>query len=60
MLAEEEIIIEYVYVGAFVKVSAVHVPTNFEVSIVGDGGLPKDCLDKVVMNKLESVMAKQA
>lgn len=59
MLTNNEILIEYVHIGVYVKVSAIHVPTNTEVSIVGDGGLPKDCLDQVVMKKLSYILEKR-
>ena len=51
-------IIECIYHGRYAKVSAVDPVTGTEVSIVGDASRSKKELERVAVQKLEYVLAK--
>ena len=51
-------IVECIYMGRYAKVSAVDPITGTEVSIVGDSSRHKKELERVAIQKLEYVMAK--
>ncbi len=53
-----EVIIEFIPMGASVKVSAVHVATGTEVSIVGPAHAARADLERAALSKLDYVMKK--
>jgi hypothetical protein len=57
-MAHDEVLFEFHRIGQSVKVSAVHVATNTEVSIVGAANAGEYALKSAVLRKLEYVMAK--
>ena len=54
----KEYLIEFYWMGKYVKVSAIDPVTNTEISIVGDARAPKTDLEQLVIKKLEYVLAK--
>lgn len=53
-----EVLFEFIPMGAYVKVSAVHAASGTEVSIVGDARVSQAELQRTALRKLEFVMAK--
>ena len=53
------IIIEFIQVGAYVKVSAVDPVSLVEVSIVGDPSASRNTLEQNAIKKLKFVLAKK-
>lgn len=60
MAEPENIIVEMIPVGNFIKVSAVCERTGTEVSIVGDPKTSKSVLEATAVKKLRYVMSKKA
>ena len=58
-LAEGEVLFEFHRLGRVVKVTAVHVATDTEVSIVGDPAFGDYGLKLAVLRKLNYVLARQ-
>jgi len=56
----KDVIIEFLRVGAYVKVSAVDSHSLTEVSIVGDPNAGEEMLARAAIRKLEYVMARKA
>lgn len=56
--SENGIILEFIQVGAYVKVSAVDVRTGTEASIVGDPARGEAALRQTAIRKLRYVMDK--
>ena len=56
---DDRIIIEFISVGAYVKVSAVDPVTGTEVSIVGNPMSGEETLKRTAVRKLHYVMEKQ-
>lgn len=59
MTVGQEIIIEHIRQGKYVKVSAVDTVTGIEASIVGDPAAGKQALDELAVQKLHYVMEKR-
>ena len=55
----KRVIIEFVKVGAYVKVSAIDPTTKVEVSIVGDPSMSQATLERTAVQKLEYVLHKR-
>ena len=55
-LLDKRVIIEFVKVGAYVKVSAVDPTTRVEVSIVGDPSMSQATLERTAVQKLKYVL----
>ena len=55
-----EVLFEIFVMGNAVKVSAVHVETNTEVSLIGAPGMTEFTLKANAVRKLRSVLAKGA
>lgn len=55
----EEILIEFVTLGNSARVTAIHVPSGTEVSIVGPASAPRSVLEAAVSRKLAYVMGKE-
>lgn len=53
-----EVLFEFRQIGNAVKVSAVHVATNTEVSIVGPAGAGEQALKQSALRKLQYVLAR--
>ena len=53
-----EVIFEFRRIGNAVKVSAIHVPSNTEVSIVGSAGAGEQPLKAAALQKLRYVIEK--
>lgn len=53
-----EVLFEIFAIGNAVKVSAVHVDTNTEVSVIGAPGMTEFTLKANALRKLRSVLAK--
>lgn len=53
-----EVLFEFVFQGAYVKVSAIDPETGTEVSIVGDPSRGKEALERVAANKLAYVLRR--
>jgi len=53
------IIIEFIKVGAYVKVSAIDPVSLFEVSIVGDPSASRNTLEQIAIKKLKLVLSKK-
>ena len=53
-----EVLFEFRQIGNSVKVSAVHVATNTEISIVGAAGAGEHALKAAALRKLRYVLAK--
>ena len=56
---DPRIIIEFIQVGAYVKVSAVDPVSLVEVSIVGDPSASRDTLEQTAIKKLRFVLSKR-
>ncbi len=56
---DERVIIEFVKVGAYVKVSAIDPTTRVEVSIVGDPLVSQAKLEQTAVQKLKYVLNKR-
>ena len=56
---DERVIIEFVKVGAYVKVSAIDPTTRVEVSIVGDPLVSQAKLERTAVQKLKYVLNKR-
>ena len=56
---DERVIIEFVKVGAYVKVSAIDPTTRVEVSIVGDPLVSQAKLEQTAVKKLKYVLNKR-
>ncbi len=56
---DERVIIEFVKVGAYVKVSAIDPKTRVEVSIVGDPLVSQAKLEQTAVQKLKYVLNKR-
>lgn len=59
MSEDTRVIIEFVKVGAYVKVSAIDPLTRVEVSIVGDPSTSQARLEKTALKKLNYVLDKR-
>ena len=55
---DKRVIIEFVKVGAYVKVSAIDPTTRIEVSIVGDPSMSQATLERTAVQKLKYVLNK--
>jgi len=55
----DEVLFEFVRQGNVVRVSALHVGTNVEVSIVGPANAPQLALQNTALQKLKYVLAKR-
>ena len=58
-LPDKRVIIEFVKVGAYVKVSAIDPTTKVEVSIVGDPSMSQVTLERTAVQKLKYVLHKR-
>ena len=56
---DKRVIIEFIKVGAYVKVSAIDPLSSVEVSIVGDPASSQERLKSTVLKKLNFVLAKR-
>ena len=56
---DSRIIIEFIQVGAYVKVSAVDPVSLVEVSIVGDPAASRNTLEQNAIKKLKFVLSKK-
>ena len=56
---DERVIIEFVKVGAYVKVSAIDPTTRIEASIVGDPSMSQSTLERTAVQKLNYVLNKR-
>ena len=56
---DPRIIVEFIQVGAYVKVSAVDPVSLVEVSIVGDPSASRSTLEQTAIKKLKFVLAKK-
>ena len=56
---DSRIIIEFIQVGAYVKVSAVDPISLVEVSIVGDPSASRNTLEQAAIKKLKFVLLKK-
>ena len=56
---DNRVIIEFIKVGAYVKVSAIDPLSSVEVSIVGDPASSQERLKSTVLKKLNFVLSKQ-
>jgi len=54
-----EVLFEFVTVGTAVKVSAVHVPTNTEVVLMGSAAMSPFTLKANALRKLRAVMQRR-
>lgn len=54
-----EVFLEFVALGASVKVSAVHAATGVEVSAVGPSGAARADLQRLVLRKLEQRLRRE-
>ena len=59
-LNENRVIIEFVRVGAYVKVSAVDPVSMVEISIVGNPASGEETLKRTAIRKLKYVLEKKA
>jgi hypothetical protein len=57
---DKRIIIEFIQVGAYVKVSAIDPVSSVEVSIVGDPSASQEILKRNVLQKLNFVLSKRS
>ena len=58
-LNDNRVIIEFITVGAYVKVSAIDPVSMVEVSIVGDPASSQEILKRTAIRKLKYVMEKR-
>ena len=54
-----EVLFEFVTVGTAVKVSAVHVPTNTEVSLMGSAAMSEFTLKANALRKLRAALQRR-
>lgn len=54
----DDIVIEFIQQGRFVKVSAVDMKTGQEATIVGDANAPRSTLEKLAVKKLNYLSEK--
>lgn len=59
MAGGDEVLFEFSRVGNFMRVTAVHVPTNTEVVIAGPVNAPQAALQTTALQKLRYVLAKK-
>ncbi len=57
---DNRVIVEFIKVGNYIKVSAVDPVSLLEVSIVGDPASGEELLKRTALNKLRYVMAKNS
>ena len=57
---EDGVILEFVRIGRYVKVSAIDTKSGTEVSIVGDPAQGEAALQRVAIRKIQYVMNKNA
>ena len=57
---DDSILIEFYYVGDYVKVSAIDPRTNTEASIVGDPSVGEARLKQLALQKLRYVLSKNS
>ncbi len=57
-MRESDVIIEFVQIGAYVKVSAMHTPTMIEAVIVGPPSAGEYTLQQNALRKLRYLLAK--
>ncbi len=55
----DEYLVEFIQIGASVKVSAVDPQSGREVSIVGPANAPRSQLSRVAVNKLKFILSKE-
>jgi hypothetical protein len=58
-MSSREIIFEFHRVGLYVKVTAMDVATQEEISITGDAKAPQEYLEKLARDKLINVLRKK-
>jgi len=58
-LSSREIIFEFHRIGAYVKVTAMDIATQEEVSITGAANAPQEYLEKLARDKLIMVMKQK-
>lgn len=56
---DREVIFEFQRIGAYVKVIAVDVKTQEEVSITGAANAPREYLEKLAYDKLKLVLGRK-
>lgn len=56
---QQEIYVEFIVQGGFVKATAIHAATGTEASIVGPANAPRETLSAGAIRKLAYVMKKQ-
>ena len=56
---DDDVIFEFITVGAYVKVSAIHVATSIEASIVGNPMSGEAALRRTALRKLQYVVDKK-
>lgn len=59
MAGGDEVLFEFSRVGNFMRVTAIHVPTNTEVVIAGPVTAPQAVLQNTALQKLRYVLAKK-
>ena len=59
LINDSRIIIEFIQVGAYVKVTAVDPVSLVEVSIVGDPSASRNILEQTAIKKLRFVLSKR-
>lgn len=57
-MKDSEVILEFVQIGAYVKVSAMHTPTMTEAIIVGPPSAGEFVLQQNALRKLKYLLAK--
>lgn len=57
---EDEVLLEYVRVGPYLKVMAIDAKTNTEVSVAGPAVGCRELLTRTAINKLKYVLRKNA
>jgi len=57
---KDEVLFEFIRHGNAVRVSALHVATNIEVTIMGPANAPQAALQNTALQKLKYVLAKQS
>jgi hypothetical protein len=58
-MSGDEVLFEFVRHGAYMRVSALHVPSNTEVTIMGPANAPQAALRQTALQKLRYVLAKR-
>ena len=59
LINDSRIIIEFIQVGAYVKVTAVDPVSLVEVSIVGDPSASRNTLERTAIKKLRFILSKR-